>query len=97
MEWFIQRYITRNMHSPVDVFNAAQESFNKGKQPVLNVFEKYGFGGIGHTLKPIALNTSVHPWIISVRDPNTPKVIRQLTVDPDANWYTYMDKVLGIL
>ena len=97
--WFAERSITGSMHNPIDVFNATLDSFNEGKQPLLNFYETYSFGGVAHTVEPVAWNTSAKPWVISVHDPNYPagdpnsdSDLRTVTVDPtlDDNWFTFV-------
>jgi hypothetical protein len=92
--WFVSQVLSGSQHNPKDVFNNTQSSAAQGKLPVLNFFGTWWFGGVGHTVLPIAWDTTTQPWTIKVHDPDHPDDYgkRVVTVDPDdsANWFNYV-------
>ena len=69
---FLGHVYDGSTHNPVDVFNSTQDGWNKGDIALIRFYQ---FGniaspGIGHTVLPVAWNTTANPWTITVLDPN---------------------------
>lgn len=87
--WILDRFISGNMHNPKDVFEASRDSFSKGKQPLLSFTETYWFGGVKHTVEPVAWDDTTRPWTITIHDYNLGSALKTITVDPDENWFPF--------
>jgi hypothetical protein len=88
--WFVWEFLTGNTHDPVDVFNNTRDEFNRGNHPVICIAQNYDFSGAPHCILPIAWDSSVKPWRITISDPNFPNETKTLTVDPDENEFEYI-------
>jgi hypothetical protein len=88
--WFVGEFLTGNTHDPVDVFNNTRDEFNRGNHPVICIAQNYDFSGAPHCILPVAWDSSVKPWRITISDPNFPNKLRTLTVDPDNNAFEYI-------
>jgi LGFP repeat len=87
--WFLKEFITGNTHDPKDVFTRTRAEFYRGNHPVLCVSQKSDFSGAPHCILPVAWDSSTHPWKMTVCDPNFPKQLKTLTVNPDNNTFEY--------
>lgn len=87
--WFVGQFVTGNTHDPVDVFNSTRSEHSRGCDPVICISQNFDFGGKPHCVLPVAWNSSVVPWRISILDPNFPNEVRTLFVDPNKNEFTY--------
>lgn len=87
--WFVEQVLSGNTHAPVDVFNETKKRFDRGDHPVLNLAQNYTFSGARHAILPVGWDTSMKPWKIKVCDPNFPKSVGELLVDPDENTFSY--------
>jgi hypothetical protein len=88
--WFVWEFLTGNTHDPVDVFNRTRDEFNRGNHPVICIAQNYDFSGAPHCILPIAWDSSVEPWRITISDPIFPNETKTLTVDPDDNEFEYI-------
>ena len=87
--WFVGQFLTGNTHDPVDVFTRTRDAHARGDSAVLCISQKYDFSGAPHCILPVAWNTSVSPWQMSVLDPNFPGQVRTVFVNPTANTFSY--------
>jgi hypothetical protein len=88
--WFVGQFLTGNTHDPKDVFRKSRSAFLQGRHPVLCISQNYDFSGSPHCVLPVGWDDSVRPWRIDICDPNFPNALRQLTVNPDDNTYSYV-------
>lgn len=88
--WFLGEFVTGNTHDPKDVFIRTRREFQRGNHPVLCISQNYDFSGAPHCILPVAWNSASKPWRITICDPNSPNKLKELTVDPDRNKYTYV-------
>ena len=88
--WFLDQFISGNTHDPTDVFNRTWQEASRGNQPVLCLAQNYDFSGAPHCVLPVGWDNSSKPWHITICDPNFPKQLRDLTVDPDRNTFRYV-------
>lgn len=88
--WFVGEFVTGNTHDPVDVFNNTRNAFNRGDHPVICIAQNYDFSGAPHCILPVAWDSSVKPWRMTICDPNFPNQLRTLTVNPDNNSFEYV-------
>jgi hypothetical protein len=88
--WFVKEFITGNTHDPKDVFTRTRDEFRRGSNPVLCLSQNYDFSGAPHCVVPVAWDDSSKPWRITIADPNSPGVLKSLTVDPDTNTFEYI-------
>lgn len=87
--WFVGQFLSGNTHDPVDVFTATRASFAAGDNPVLCLAQNYDFSGAPHCVMPVAWNSAVSPWEITICDPNHPGELQTLYVDPGVNTFHY--------
>lgn len=87
--WFVGHFLSGSTHNPVQVFNDGRDGFNRGDHPVLCLSQNADFSGAPHCVLPLAWDSSVSPWRISIHDPNFPNQIRTITVDSAANTWRY--------
>ncbi len=89
--WFVGQFLSGNTHAPVDVFNATRIEHARGNNPVLCISQNYDFSGAPHCIMPIGWDTSSNPWKMQVCDPNFPKAVKTLLVDPVKNEFNYLN------
>jgi hypothetical protein len=87
--WFVGQFLSGNTHDPVDVYNSTRDAFFAGNNPVACISQNYDFSGKAHCIMPVAWDSSVVPWKMTVHDPNFPGQLRDLFVDNRNNTWSY--------
>ncbi|GAB3858999.1 hypothetical protein GCM10028801_19730 [Nocardioides maradonensis] len=87
--WFVGEFLSGRTHDPVDVFNATEDCFARGDNPVLCLSQHADFSGAPHCVMPIGWDRSGPEWTMTICDPNFPATTRTLTVNPTANTFHY--------
>jgi hypothetical protein len=87
--WFVGQFLSGNTHDPVAVFNTTRDAFFSGNNPVVCISQNYDFSGAPHCVMPIAWNSTVVPWKMTIHDPNFPGQLRDILVDNRTNTWSY--------